>query len=524
MTTPSKLGVAFLSLFGLPFLGVGLFAAYSFLNTPNQPLSTRIGAAVFAPVFAIIGGGLIFGSFYGYSLQKKQFEMQQAQPASPWLWREDWAAGRAESKKAKVLGWWIGAVLLNMLSLPFVVGTFDQAIETRNPSYIVPFIFGLMGLLVFVGAIRATIRRERFGKTYFELASLPFAPGGRMAGSIHLQMNSDAAHGVDLKLTCFRRVVTSAGKNRASQQVPLWEASKNVPAAAFQRGPMDTAIPVEFHLPAEAFQTSHDSLDDQVFWQLNASADVPGVDYSDEFEVPVFRGGATATSFGTANAFAGATETNGFSASRIPEELSEEVAEPARHKVMVEDSPGGLEFRFRPARNIGRTLLVVVLAVAVSALFYGMLTSKARTPFFAYGVVGFLDFFLILAVIHTALTATRITVGNGQISWKKSILGIGGTHQLQISEVDSIAAVTSIQQASSSGSTLYSLRLRSKAGRVLTMVDEIESREEARWIVAKIEKRAGLRASTQVEVLDSPFYGPPPQPGSAPTRRSLVSR
>jgi len=92
---PSKSWLVVLSVFGLPFLGVGLFAAFSFLSAPNQPLPTRIGATVFASVFAIIGAGLIFGSFYGYSRQKKQADIELAQPDSPWLWRPDWAAGRA---------------------------------------------------------------------------------------------------------------------------------------------------------------------------------------------------------------------------------------------------------------------------------------------------------------------------------------------------------------------------------------------------------------------------------------------
>jgi hypothetical protein len=83
---PSKSGLVVLSVFGLPFLGVGLFAAFSFLRAPNQPLPTRIGATVFASVLAIIGAGLIFGSFYGYSRQKKQADIELAQPDSPRLW------------------------------------------------------------------------------------------------------------------------------------------------------------------------------------------------------------------------------------------------------------------------------------------------------------------------------------------------------------------------------------------------------------------------------------------------------
>jgi hypothetical protein len=106
VTKPSKAGVVAMSLFGLPFLGMGLFAAYTFLNAPNQPLPARIGGAVFASVFALIGGGLIFGSMYGYSLQKEQARQESANPASPWLWRQDWAARRVEGKsKSSVIGW-----------------------------------------------------------------------------------------------------------------------------------------------------------------------------------------------------------------------------------------------------------------------------------------------------------------------------------------------------------------------------------------------------------------------------------
>src|SRR5579863_9456359 len=112
VTKPSKLGAVFMSFFGLPFLGMGLFAAYSFFNLANQPLAARIGGAIFASVFAMIGGGLVFGSLYGYSMQKEQARRESADPASPWLWRQDWAASRVESKnKTSAIGWWVGAAL-----------------------------------------------------------------------------------------------------------------------------------------------------------------------------------------------------------------------------------------------------------------------------------------------------------------------------------------------------------------------------------------------------------------------------
>jgi hypothetical protein len=70
-----------------------------------------------------------------------------------------------------------------------------------------------------------------------------------------------------------------------------------------------------------------------------------------------------------------------------------------------------------------------------------------------------------------------------------------------------------MQQGSSSGNALYAIRLRMKNGRKYTLADEIDSRQEARWVVAQIETLAGLKLDTHVEV-NSTFgvSSPPPQP------------
>ncbi len=258
-------------------------------------------------------------------------------------------------------------------------------------------------------------------------------------------------------------------------------------------------------------------------------ADVPGVNYSDEFELPVFRQAQSAEAPAPAAAWQANSsfEISSGSQTATPSESSvetgAEVPEPELHRVAVTDSPQGLEFYFRAGRNLFRAVLVVVLAAVCGAFLYAMLHVPQRPPIFAFVIVGLLTFFLTLASIRAALTSTRIVVGNGVISWRRSVLGIGRTRQLQIADVASILAVTSIQQASSSGSTLYSLRLQTNTGKNHTLVDDIQSREEARWIVSEIEKRAGLRLNTQVRISDA-FYGPPPQPGAASPKDPAFSR
>jgi hypothetical protein len=520
VASPSKLGAAVLIAFGLPFLGAGLLFAARSVQATNQPAAARIGGAMFGSVFAIIGAGLILGALFGYARLKEQAERALANPGSPWLWRKDWAASRVETQnKSRAIGWWVAAALVNMLSLPVSLGAYSQLSQTQDPKYLVPAAFELVGLIVLFGAIRATIRLERFGKSYFEMNSLPYTPGGHVAGAIHVQIRGDAPHGIDLKLTCFRRVSTGAGDSRSTQQVPLWEDSKNIPATSFSRGPLDTVIPVDFVLPPDAFQTDRDNPNDQVYWLLSAKADVPGVDYADQFELPVYR---TSQAAPRAASFASADSDSSVRFGRFSpttttvSETASDVAEPAQHRVILRESPDGLEFYFRAGRNAGRAALVVALTAVCGALFVAMLHVERRPPIFAFAIVGLLCFFLGLATIRTVLSSTRLLVGNGTISWRRSVFGIGSTHQVQISDVDSILPVTSLQQASSSGSTLYSLRLRKKDGKAHTLIDDIESRQEARWIVSQIEKRAGLSLNTQVEIGNS-LYGPPPQPGTAAT-------
>lgn len=525
MTSPSKLGTAILVAFGLPFLGAGLLLAIKLFLASDQPAAGRIGGAIFGSAFAAIGAGLILGALAGYSRSKKQAERELANPGSPWLWRKDWAAGRVEShNKSTAVAWWIGAGLLNMMLLPVSLAAYSQFSRTPDPKYFVPVAIESLGVIVLLGAIRATIRINRFGKTYFEMNSLPFTPGGRVSGAIHARIPADALRGISLQLSCFRRIVTGSGDARSAQQLPLWEDSRDIEAASLSRGPLDMLIPVDFTLPPDAFQTDHDNPSDQVQWLLKVKADMPGVNYADQFELPVYRTTPSAMRAATSSPadFSSGARQGRFAPSvTSSREVTADVAEPAQHRVVLRELPDGLEFHFRAGRNVARAALVLALAAVCSAFFYALLRTDQRPPLFAFAIVGILDFFLILASIHATLLSTRILAGNGMISWRRSVLGIGFSRQVQIPEVESILPATSMQQASSSGSTLYSLRLRTKNGKSHTLADDIESRQEARWIVSQIEKRTGLALNTQVEIANA-IYGPPPQ-SVGPAANAFVS-
>src|SRR5208337_2812095 len=517
MTRPSKAAQVFPIIFGLIFMGFGLAFASGFLFAdPSRIHGNRWVGVLFGGFFALIGGGIIFAGNYGTRKLKEQAAAEVTNPRSPWLWRKDWAASRAESKnRNRAFGLWAAAIFANGILLTLAFTTLPQLWRTSDPKIFLVLAFCMVGVFLAGGAIRASIRRKRFGQTYFEFASLPFSPGRTLKGTIHLRFNTEARHGIDLSLSCVRQVVTGAGKNRSTFESVLWQADTNVPRELLMPGPMgDAAIPVEFSVPSDAYESNHDDLNDQVLWLLHAQADVPGVNFSDDFEVPVFRL-TPSSSLASASDPASVFLSNGQAPTAPPafQSDSTDVPAPSNPKVVFSiGMDGSAEFYFRAFRNPSQVLTLICFAAVWTGIVYFLEHSKA--PMFFTVVFGLAELFLIYGVIHFTLISFRIRAGNGKIVVRRSLLGIGSSREYPFSEITQILPVTSAQQPGSKAS--YSLRLLTRDGRKVKLADMIDNRQEARWVAAQLEKFVGLKLDTHVAV-DAGFgsYGPPPQRGQA---------
>jgi len=501
MAQPSKVGPVILTIFALPFLGGGLFFLYGLVSSsPNFHASNLAVGLIVAVIFVLVGAGLIFGAFKGYGLLKKLAALQEANPLSPWLWRTDWATQRAESANKKgYITAWIGAAFCTLITAPFMFGLIPDLLRKSDPQVFLLLGFNLFSLILIINAIRATIRHERFGNSYCEFDSLPISPGRRMTGRIQLRFETQAAHGIDLRLSCVRRIVTGSGKNQTTSNVTLWQADKNVPSSGLQPGPLGRAIPVGFDIPADALITDHGNLSDQILWQLHAKADVPGVDYSDDFELPVFRAADSPQPAVESAAETGSASNFGFATARSVDVDSGAVGPPERTRVIVSMHDGGTEFYFPPLRTPARALMLFVFALAFSGAVYALIHNHVPVLFTALFALG--DLFVIFGFFHIAFGSARIGVGNGEILSRRGFLGMGATRRFLVSEVDSIVAVGSVQQGSNSNdNSIYSIQLQTKSGQKITLADEINSRQEARWVVSQLETLAGLKLDTHVEV------------------------
>ncbi len=502
MAQPSKVGPVILTIFAFPFLGGGLFFIYALTvasrNFKPADLALRLDMASF---FFLVGAGLLFAAFKAYGFLKKQAALQEANPLSPWLWRADWAASRAEgANKRRYISAWIAAVFVNLITAPFMFGRIPELLRQGDPRAFILLAFCSFGAILTINAIRATIRHGRFGSSYFEFDSLPICPGRRMTGRIQLRFQTLAAHGIDLRLSCVRRIVSGSGNSRAVSNATLCQADKNVPSGAIEPGPLGRAIPVDFEVPADGLITDHSNADDQILWLLHAQADVPGADYSDDFELPVFRTADSPepASDSASQANASSLGSFGFAAEKSTDADSGAVAQPARTKVVVSMHDGGTEFYFPPLRTPARALLLFVVSAAFTGAVYALLHNRVPLLFTAMFALG--DLLVLFGFLHVAFGSARIFGGNGEIQSRGGVLGFGALRRTPFAEIASILPVAGPSQGSGSDNSVYSIQLRTKSGKKFTLADEISSRLEARWIVSQLETVARLKLDTHVEV------------------------
>ncbi len=524
VTRPSKVGEVLLSIFGLIFMVAGLFFASSVVfSAPGQVQGNRWVGMVISTFFVVVGGGIVYAALYGTRKLESRAAAEQSNPESPWLWRDDWAASRAESRnRNRASFFWLVAIFWNTIAFTVAATTVPALWRASDPKAFFPLAFCVVGVILAGLAIRASIRRERFGQTYFEFASLPFSPGRALKGTIHLRFDTSARHGVDLRLCCVRHIVTGSGDNRSTQESVLWEADKNVPQELLMPRPTgDAVIPVDFAIPSDAYESNHDQPDDQVLWILHAQADVPGVSFSDDFEVPVFRR--------TPSAASGAAPTTAFALSEASEKTvppafqsdTSDVAAPMNPKVVISAGVSGTEFYFPAFRNPARVLSLIVFTAIWTGIIYFIAHSKA--PWLFAVVFGVFDLLLIYALIQSMLGSFRILVGNGKIIFRRAVLGIGFAREIAFSNIAQILTVTpSVGQGTQPS---YSVRLQTRDGKSLTLADSIGNRQEARWVAAQLEKFVGLKLDTHVAVdVGLRTYGPPPQRGPAPARSPAAFR
>jgi len=473
MDRSSKLGMVVLCLFALPFAGFGLFA----LGTAFQQVLSGSGNAqvwlllLFGLVFGGIGFGLMFAAIVGSRVLKRQQRAQAEHPAEPWLWREDWAQGRIQGNtRSGMIGAWIFAAVWNAVSAPVLVFLPREA--AKNPRAYIGLIFPIAGVFLLVRAIRFTLAYIEFGKTYFEMSPVPGVIGGELKGTIQARFPHSPDHGVQLHLSCVNRTVTGTGNSRSTSEHILWRGESSLSPDQLYPAPTGTAIPVHLKIPWDARATDTTNPSNAIVWRLEALADVPGVDYHDVFEVPVFR------------------------TQQTPSQPEPERAEPAAVSrpqaltAVVTQTGQGVEFYFPPARNksfaAGTTVFLIIFgAVAIFLGFHAPLIFPI-----AFGLFALLLFYI---TVQMWFGTTRVGISGSELLVQDGYLGGGAVRKFAFAELASIDSRIAGQQGNGTGTPYYDIELHLRSGKKVTLGRTIRNKQEVDWLIGEMRRLTGLQ-------------------------------
>jgi len=471
MDRPGTAAAAFLLLFSLPFLGFGAFvfvAAIRHLAGGWAP--ANLAFLVFGLFFFAVGAVLLATGIVGPAKLREADRRRAEHPNQPWLWRDDWAEGYVKStRKSNLISKCLLAGFWNVVSAP-VIFLVPREVIYKRPIVAVAFLFPLIGLVLMVTALREVWRRLEFGNTSLQLASVPCEIGREFRGAIHARFAHSPEHAVQLKLSCINVVTSGSGDNQTKSEKILWRDEVTLSGAELYPAPTGTSIPVSFHIPADVPQSDSTSPRNSIVWLLTADADVPGVDYQDSFELPVFR-----------------TAASPAASTTVPPEWTEAPAHPT---ILVRPvANGATEFYFPAARNKQFAGGISTFGVIFAALIWFMTAHGA--PFIFPLVFSVFEVVLIYAAMQLWMGTSSVVIGSGVLRVRSGFLDGGITREIPFAQITAVQTAITAQQGQATGTPYYDIQLLADSERI-TLGKTIRDKHEAEWLVSEMKRRIGL--------------------------------
>ena len=426
---------------------------------------------IFALTFGGVGVGLLIVMRAGVRKSRSEAALRRAYPEEPWKWRDEWQGGRiASGARPKVISSWAFAVFWNLVSAP--VALFVPAeIAKGNKLAWLAFLFPAIGVGLLVWAIRTTLRWRKFGHAVFEMSTVPGVLGGVLDGAIVVPHPIDAPGGYELSLSCIKRAKSGSGKNTRTTERVLWQTEQTVDWASARRTDGEFRIPVHFDVPFDQPQTDTGNRSNSVLWRLEARAQVAGVDFHNQFDVPIFR---TADSRDDA-----APAAQRFKAAP---DLDLNAALREARIELVRSQDGRTRLEFPRARHPGIALSWTVF----TALWIGSvwLLLALEAPLLFPIVFGLFVLPLAYFTLDSWLGYRRIEATEHSVTITRGWFGEGRTRSFDRADIRNIKVVRGMQ----AGNRLYhDIKLKPAQGSSLVLANAIRQRQLAEQIKHLLE-------------------------------------
>jgi hypothetical protein len=300
------------------------------------------------------------------------------------------------------------------------------------------------------------------------LGTNPGVIGRTLDGHVETSLPAAPPGGVDVGLRCERNRVTGPRKHRSRQITILWRDDVTWEPAELSPGAAGLRIPICFAIPSDAHPWDDNDPDDSVRWYVSVAAKLPGVDYEDSFEVPVFATGAAPLS--RAEHDARRARLRSRAKAFVPAVPPFRTSQTAR---------GGRAFTFvrhvKPSTAIGTLATTVASWAAVWWLY-------TRGVVIGAYVVAFFGLLFTVGMVVALFHRSSVTIEGGVVTLRHRVLGIGPTRRVPAGQVTGVRA----KAVGEGDARSWEVEVVVAGGTAYSAAALFETQREAEWVAEQL--------------------------------------
>lgn len=435
---------------------------------------------LFFVVFSGVGGRIIMASLWsGRKLHQEQKE-QAAYPQEPWRWKKHWRNGVIRCESHRMMWFAIGfAVFWNLISAPLLFVLPEEILDKQNHAALFGLLFPVVGFGFAIWAVYLWRRWQRYGHSTLTLRTFPASPGHELNAELHSPTMLSTRE-LTVQLLNVRELVRRNGKKSRSEEHILWEDIRHFPILNSHRG-MGSRVDIRFPIPADTQAHDDANPSNQVLWRLVATAEVPGVDYRAQFDVPVFH---TSTRLKTTSL---ADHDKAASLTTFSATLDQSDGDWRNTGILHEIVRNGHRLFYPQPQNRGTGVVLLLLTLAFGSIGIYLLSI---TQWLIGLVFSFFALLMAAGSLFTILRRDELIISRGHIHYHAGWLGRGRMLDLATDEVRRIH----VEKSGSIGQRLYYRIVVERWGQSqkLTLLQWVPGRRDAHALADEIARLAGI--------------------------------
>ncbi len=449
---------------------------WSLFNAPPRTDWLRFVPHAVGAIFMLSGVGAIATEFQRAEEREADLKALEQHRDAPWLVRPAWRTRELIATQRVDRSLLLVAIFWNLVSWPLAFFVLETESGSGESASWLVLLFPIVGLGLLAPIVLGHLRTRKFPRSVIALDQIPMRLGQPCTGALRatVRMEAPPERGVLVKASCYRQRVrhvrdSDGDRSRRVERELLWRDEGRFEVRSGWGGE-EIEVPFAFDLPSEPPPSTPLPLENRILWELSAEAEVPGLDFHAQAEIPVFPPDPDAMNSGetepTATSAPGG-EIPESPSSRPPGEPAIEWAfdEPLSEGIRMIDEPDLFELHFSAVRKRRAALLMAALGT-VFMLIGALTTLGAVLVGLIFVVVGG---FLIFGSIQQGTNDTVLSVENATVEVRHDGIGMPEDVHLPVRRVTDV--VVHLDGSGSSGNASYAISLLAEAGEGLEHLD-----------------------------------------------------